>query len=109
MSKTYIKRCPQCGFLDVVKWGKRNSHIRYHCKNYVKWDLFLNNNKNKAAKELIYSLRYHQPFLTSLPIISLHFICLLCFVIEQMRICVLHQHLFSYYMNNHNSNNNLSQ
>lgn len=33
MSKTHIKRCPQCGFLDVVKWGKRNGHTRYHCKN----------------------------------------------------------------------------
>lgn len=33
MSKTHIKRDPECGFLDVVKYGKRNGHIRYHCKN----------------------------------------------------------------------------
>ena len=50
MSKTHIKRYPQCGFLDVVKWGKCNGHTCYHCKNFVKRDLFLNSNKNKADK-----------------------------------------------------------
>ena len=29
MSKTHIKRYLQCGFLDVVKWGKHNGHTRY--------------------------------------------------------------------------------
>ncbi len=27
------ERCPQCGFLDVVKWGRRDGHQRYKCKN----------------------------------------------------------------------------
>lgn len=33
MPKTRRERCPQCGFLDVVKWGKRDGHQRYKCKN----------------------------------------------------------------------------
>ena len=33
MSKSHKKRCPNCGFLDVIKWGKRNGHTRYYCKN----------------------------------------------------------------------------
>lgn len=33
MSKNHKKRCPHCGFLEVVKWGKRNGRTRYHCKN----------------------------------------------------------------------------
>ena len=26
-------RCPQCGFLDTIKKGKRNGYSRYFCKN----------------------------------------------------------------------------
>lgn len=33
MPKTRRERCPQCGFLDVIKWGKRDGHQRYKCKN----------------------------------------------------------------------------
>lgn len=33
MSQTRRKRCPFCGFLDTIKWGKRNGHVRYFCKN----------------------------------------------------------------------------
>ena len=33
MPKTRRERCPQCGYLDVVKWGKRDGHQRYKCKN----------------------------------------------------------------------------
>ena len=33
MSKNRKERCPECGFLDVIKWGKRGGHQRYKCKN----------------------------------------------------------------------------
>ena len=33
MVKTRRERCPYCGFLDVVKWGRRNNHQRYKCKS----------------------------------------------------------------------------
>lgn len=33
MSKTHSKRCHLCGFIDVIKWGKRNGRTRYYCKN----------------------------------------------------------------------------
>lgn len=33
MPKTRRERCPQCGFLDVVRWGKRDGHQRYKCRN----------------------------------------------------------------------------
>lgn len=33
MPKTRRERCPECGFLEVVKWGKRDGHQRYKCKN----------------------------------------------------------------------------
>ena len=33
MPKTRRERCPQCGFLDVIKWGKQSGHQRYKCKN----------------------------------------------------------------------------
>ena len=33
MPKTRRERCPQCGFLEVIKWGKRDGHQRYKCKN----------------------------------------------------------------------------
>ena len=26
-------RCPQCGFLDTIKKGKRDGYSRYFCKN----------------------------------------------------------------------------
>ena len=31
MTKTRRERCPQCGFLDVIKWGTRAGHQRYKC------------------------------------------------------------------------------
>ncbi len=33
MSKPKRKRCPHCGFLETIKWGKQNNHQRYKCKN----------------------------------------------------------------------------
>lgn len=33
MTKTRKTRCPYCGFLDVIKWGKQSGHQRYKCKN----------------------------------------------------------------------------
>lgn len=33
MSKKHPKRCPHCGFLDVIKKGKRAGHTRYYCKS----------------------------------------------------------------------------
>lgn len=32
MSKRHPQRCPHCGFLDVIKKGKRSGHTRYYCK-----------------------------------------------------------------------------
>lgn len=33
MPKTRRVRCPYCGFLDVIKWGKQCGYQRYKCKN----------------------------------------------------------------------------
>ncbi len=33
MSKSRKERCPQCGSLNVIKWGKRGNHQRFKCKN----------------------------------------------------------------------------
>lgn len=33
MAKTHRIRCPYCGFLSVIKWGKQSGHQRYKCKN----------------------------------------------------------------------------
>ena len=33
MAKTRGERCPNCGFLEVIKWGRRCNHQRYKCKN----------------------------------------------------------------------------
>ena len=33
MAKTRRERCPNCGFLEVIKWGRRGNHQRYKCKN----------------------------------------------------------------------------
>ena len=27
------ERCPYCGFLDVIKWGRQSGHQRFKCKN----------------------------------------------------------------------------
>ena len=27
------KRCPHCGFLETIKWGRQGGHQRYKCKN----------------------------------------------------------------------------
>ncbi len=32
MTKTRKKRCPHCGFLEVIKWGKQLEKQRYYCK-----------------------------------------------------------------------------
>ena len=47
MPKQRIKRCPECGFLDVIKWGSRNGHQRYKCKNCN--TLFSNKRKDISA------------------------------------------------------------
>lgn len=33
MCPTHKKRCPHCGYLDVIKWGKRAGRTRYFCRN----------------------------------------------------------------------------
>lgn len=33
MSKKRKERCPYCGFLDVIKWGRQSGHQRFKCKN----------------------------------------------------------------------------
>ena len=33
MPKTRRERCPQCGFLDGIKWGNQSGYQRYKCKN----------------------------------------------------------------------------
>ena len=33
MTQKRRKRCPQCGFLDTIKRGKRKGYSRYYCKN----------------------------------------------------------------------------
>lgn len=33
MAKARRERCPYCGFLDTIKWGKQCGHQRYKCKN----------------------------------------------------------------------------
>jgi transposase-like protein len=32
-AKSRRERCPYCGFLDTIKWGKQSGHQRYKCKN----------------------------------------------------------------------------
>ena len=32
MSKTRHERCPHCGSLKVIKWGRQRGHQRYKCK-----------------------------------------------------------------------------
>lgn len=33
MVKSRRERCPHCGYLDVIKWGRQCGHQRYKCKN----------------------------------------------------------------------------
>lgn len=33
MSKNRKERCPQCGFLEVIRWGKQAGRQRFKCKN----------------------------------------------------------------------------
>lgn len=33
MSKIRRERCPQCGSMDVIKWGTRGGRKRFKCKN----------------------------------------------------------------------------
>ncbi len=33
MSKKRKERCPQCGFLEVIRWGKQAGRQRFKCKN----------------------------------------------------------------------------
>lgn len=33
MQKTKVKRCPKCGSISVVKWGKQRGYQRYKCKS----------------------------------------------------------------------------
>ena len=58
-------RCPQCGSLSIILWGKRGDQQRYKCRdcgasfvihrgmsvehrnNFIKWYLFFVNEKKK--------------------------------------------------------------
>ena len=33
MAKNRKERCPECGYLEVIKWGRQAGHQRYKCKN----------------------------------------------------------------------------
>ena len=33
MQKKRKERCPHCGYLDVIKWGRQSGHQRFKCKN----------------------------------------------------------------------------
>lgn len=33
MSKKRKERCPQCGFIEVIKWDKQSGRQRFKCKN----------------------------------------------------------------------------
>lgn len=48
MAKTIRKRCPHCGFLSTIKWGKQNGHQRYKCKNCD--SLFTHSRKDITAQ-----------------------------------------------------------
>lgn len=32
MSKCRVEKCPRCGALNVIKWGRQCGHQRYKCK-----------------------------------------------------------------------------
>lgn len=36
MTKSRKERCPDCGSLDVIKWGRRSGHQRYKCRRCTK-------------------------------------------------------------------------
>ena len=52
MAKTRRKRCPHCGFLEVIKWGRRTNHrclahIQRECLTWI-----TKHPQSKAGKEL---------------------------------------------------------
>ena len=50
MAKTRRERCPNCGFLDVIKWGRRDGHQRYKCKNCGSLFTFRRKDVSKANR-----------------------------------------------------------
>ena len=50
MAKTRRERCPYCGFLDVIKWGRRDGHQRYKCKNCGSLFTFRRKDVSKANR-----------------------------------------------------------
>ena len=48
MEKTRRERCPYCGFLDVIKWGRRANHQRYKCKKHGSLFTFRRKDISKA-------------------------------------------------------------
>lgn len=50
MEKTRRERCPHCGFLEVIKWGRRANHQRYKCKNCGSLFTFRRKDVSKANR-----------------------------------------------------------
>ena len=50
MAKTRRERCPHCGFLEVIKWGRRANHQRYKCKNCGSLFTFRRKDVSKANR-----------------------------------------------------------
>ena len=50
MAKTRRERCPHCGFLEVIKWGRRTNHQRYKCKNCGSLFTFRRKDVSKANR-----------------------------------------------------------
>ena len=50
MAKSRRERCPYCGFLDVIKWGKQCDHQRYKCKNCGSLFTFRRKDVSKANR-----------------------------------------------------------
>lgn len=48
MIKKQRKRCPECGSLQTIKWGKQNKHQRYKCNHCS--SLFTNRRKDISSK-----------------------------------------------------------
>ena len=50
MAKTRRERCPHCGFLEVIKWGRQCGHQRYKCKNCGSLFTFRRKDVSKANR-----------------------------------------------------------
>ena len=56
MAKTRRERCPNCGFLEVIKWGRRGNHQRYKCKNCGSLFTFRRKDISKANRIALFGL-----------------------------------------------------